>query len=439
VVAVVGDGALTGGMGWEALNNIGGARHRPLVIVLNDNARSYSPTVGGLAAHLSRLRRGADTASVFEQFGLGYLGPVDGHDIDEVERALRAARALGCPVVVHCVSVKGKGHAPAEHDEVDCLHAVSPPGGADGRTWTAIFGAELCRIGRQRPDVVAITAAMLHPTGLSDFAVAFPDRVFDVGIAEQHAVTSAAGLAMGGLHPVVCVYATFLNRAFDQVLMDLALHRLPVTLVLDRAGLTGPDGPSHHGMWDLSLLGAVPGLRVGAPRDGRRLRDLLREAVDHHGPTALRFPKGAAGPDLPARGRLGGADVLVRAGSGGLLLVAAGACAHQAVPAATELAAHEDLTLVDPRWLLPIDPALVCAAAGFREVLTIEDGTGPGGYGDAFARAVRHAGCPTPVHTVDLGGDFIAHGSRSALLQTYGLDGPGIAERARRRPVAATA
>ncbi len=426
VVAVVGDGALTGGMCWEALNNIGGAPERPVIVVLNDNGRSYAPTVGGLARHLAGLRRGAGGGSLFERLGLAYLGPVDGHDPVAVERALRAARAIGRPVVVHCVTVKGRGYAPAERDQIDHLHAVPAAGARSGRTWTAEFSDALLRIGRARPDIVALTAAMLHPTGLAEFAAAFPDRVFDVGIAEQHAVASAAGLATGGLHPVVCLYATFLTRAIDQVLMDVALHHLPVTFVLDRAGITGEDGPSHHGMWDLALLGAVPGLRVGAPRDGASLRVLLQAAVDDRGPTALRFPKGALAPDLPRCGGIGGADVLARRGSGGTLMVATGACAHPAADAVGSLSPGANVTLVDPGWLLPVDPELVCAAFTFREVVTIEDHAGPGGYGDALARALRNAGCSTPVRSLDLGADFIPHGSRRDLLSARGLDAAGI-------------
>ncbi len=439
VVAVIGDGALTGGMCWEALNAIGAAPRRPVVVVLNDNGRSYAPTVGGLARHLADLRR-TDRKdlgqALFEPLGLAYLGPVDGHDIAAVEQALRAARALARPVVVHCATTKGRGHPPAERDQVDHFHTVAPSGGGSGRAWTRAFAEELVAIGHERPDVVALTAAMAHPTGLTDFTTAFPERVFDVGIAEQHAVTSAAGLAMGGLHPVVCLYATFLTRAVDQVLMDVALHRLPVTFVLDRAGITGEDGPSHHGMWDLALLGVVPGMRVGAPRDGTRLRGLLREAVAHDGPTALRFPKGSLPPDLPSRGAIGRADVLARHGAGGTLLVAAGPCAHAAVTAAERLDGREDVTVVDPRWLLPVDRELVHAASRFRRVVTVEDHAGPGGYGDAVARALRAASCATSVETFDLGADFIAHGSRTDLLRDRGLDADGLVRRLRRRQAA---
>jgi len=436
VVAVVGDGALTGGMCWEALNNIGGAPRRPLIVVLNDNGRSYSPTVGSLATHLNALRRGSAPSSVFEQFGLAYLGPIDGHDIAAVEAALRQARSLGRAAVVHCVTVKGKGCPAAETDEIDRLHSVSPsspqPSPASGPSWTAVLSDELVAIASERTDVVALTAAMLHPTGLHRFATQFPDRVFDVGIAEQHAVTTAAGLAMGGLHPVVCVYATFLNRAFDQVLMDVALHALPVTFVLDRAGVTGSDGPSHNGMWDLSLLGVVPGMRVAAPRDAARLRAQLREAIAHPGPAAVRFPKGAVVPDLPAIGRIGAADVLARTGCGGVLIVAAGACARSAVAAASELALRgQDVTVVDPGWLLPVDPALVRVAHGYQLVLTVEENAGAGGFGDAFSRALRTSGSRVAMRSVTLGADFLPHAARDDLLRTHDLDACGIAQAAR--------
>src|SRR6059058_6440469 len=386
VVAVVGDGALTGGMCWEALNNIAGA-DRPVVIVVNDNGRSYAPTIGGVAQHLAGLRllpqwdatlsavkRTVPRAPVvgrpayaalhgvkqglkdllapqvmFEDLGLKYVGPIDGHDIAAVEAALRRARAHGGPVVVHCVTQKGRGYAPAENDAADCFHGVGAIDPVTGRPlatgaalpWTQVFADEMLAIARERDDVVAVTAAMLRPVGLHPFAEAFPQRVFDVGIAEQHALTSAAGMAIGGLHPVVCVYATFLNRAFDQVLMDVALHRLPVTFVLDRAGVTGEDGPSHNGMWDLSLLGIVPGMRVAAPRDATRLRDLLREAVAwSDGPTALRFPKASVSADIGAIDRVGGMDVLRRDDDAQVLLVSVGAMAPMVLDVADRLHAQ---------------------------------------------------------------------------------------------------
>jgi len=431
VVAVVGDGALTGGMCWEALNNIAAAPDRPVVILLNDNGRSYSPTIGALAANLAQLRDGS-TRNLFETLGLAYLGPVDGHDIGAVEAALRQARSVGRPVVVHCVTRKGQGHPPAENDPTDCMHAISPmpaPGKKPaGPSWTQVLADELVAVGRERPDVVALTAAMLHPTGLHSFAYHFPDRVFDVGIAEQHAVTSAAGLAMGGLHPVVCIYATFLNRAFDQVLMDVALHRLPVTFVLDRAGVTGSDGPSHNGMWDLSVLGVVPGMRVAAPRDGDRLRALLREAVAHaDGPTAIRFPKAEVSGQIPAVGQLGSADVLRTHSDAEVLILPTGPLAEVALAAAEELErSGSPATVVDPRWVLPVDPALVTAAGRYRLVVTVEDNGVNGGFGDAFARAARAAGVRVDIRTLGLPQDFLPHGSRGGLLAEQGLDGMGI-------------
>jgi len=474
VVAVVGDGALTGGMCWEALNNLA-ASDRPVIVVVNDNGRSYAPTIGGLAQHLAGLRllpqwdatlsavkrtvprtpvvgRPAYAALhgmkqglkdllapqvMFEDLGIKYVGPIDGHDVVAVEAALRRARGFGGPVVVHCLTRKGAGYAPAENDAADCFHGIGALDPATGKSratgaalpWTQVFGAEAARLARARPDLVAITAAMLRPVGLQEFAAEFPERVFDVGIAEQHAVTSAAGLAMAGMHPLVCVYATFLNRAIDQALMDVALHRLPVTFVLDRAGITGDDGPSHHGMWDLALLGVVPGIRVAAPRDAEQLASLLGEcvAVDD-GPTALRFPKAAAGPPIPAVGRLGDADVLVADVDADVLLVAVGPLAADAVQAAAVLSTHGiRATVVDPRWVLPVDPALVALATGFPLVVTIEDGVRDGGAGDAIARALRDAGYDGRVVTLGLDKAFIAHGRRDALLADAGLDATGIA------------
>ena len=431
VVAIVGDGALTGGMCWEALNNIGAAPQRPVLVVLNDNGRSYSPTVGVLGSHLAALRDGL-CAPVFEQLGLAYLGPVDGHDAQAVEDALRKAREMRVPVVVHCVTRKGCGYPAAEAFEEDLMHAISParrPGAQVSPSWTDLLGEELVSVAAEHPELVGVTAAMLHPTGLYPFKRAYPDRVFDVGIAEQHAVTSAAGLAMAGLHPVVCVYATFLNRAFDQVMMDVALHRLPVTFVLDRAGVTGSDGPSHNGMWDLSLLGVVPGMRVAAPRDGQRLSELLREAVAHAGgPSALRFPKADVAAPVPAVGRLGTADLLRQDPGAQVLILAVGALADAALGAADLLARQGvPVTVADPRWVLPVDPALAAAASGYRLVASVEDNGVAGGFGDAYARAVRAAGLSVPVCALGLTQRFLTHGQRRAILSEQGLDAPGIA------------
>ncbi|MFL6131103.1 MAG: 1-deoxy-D-xylulose-5-phosphate synthase [Mycobacteriales bacterium] len=474
VVAVVGDGALTGGMCWEALNNIAAAKDRPLVIVVNDNTRSYAPTTGGFADHLATLRtsRGyerflewgkhtvrsapvvGDTVygalhgakkglkdmiapqGLFEDLGLKYVGPVDGHDVEAVETALVAARGFGGPVIVHCITEKGRGYAAAEQHELDRLHAVGaapvPGRPAAGRSWTSIFSEELVAVGAERPDVVAITASMLEPTGLAAFAKAYPDRVYDVGIAEQHAATSAAGLSLGGLHPVAAIYATFLNRAFDQVLMDVALHKQAVTFVLDRAGVTGDDGPSHNGMWDLSVLQVVPGLRIAAPRDGDRLRELFREAVAvEDGPTVVRFPKGPAAAAVPAIDTAGGIDVLRRFGAPDVLLVSVGAMAPACLGAAALLDEQEiGVTVVDPRWVKPLDPALAPLAARYRLVVTVEDNGRAGGVGAAVTQALQDAEVDVPVRTLGLPQAFLDHGKRADILAAVGLTPSGVAERA---------
>ncbi|XRQ14256.1 1-deoxy-D-xylulose-5-phosphate synthase [Actinomadura welshii] len=452
VVAVIGDGALTGGLAWEGLNNLVCAPDRPVIVVLNDNGRSYAPTVGGLGRHLHELRgssgswldvytRGGHAAenNLFTHMGFGYIGPIDGHDVADCERALEAARAMRRPVVVHVVSRKGHGYAPAENDQADHMHGIGkidPETGeaapSSGTSWTKVFADELCAVGEHHDEVVAITAAMPGPTGLAAFAERFPDRMYDVGIAEQHAACSAAGLALGGLHPVVAVYSTFLNRAFDQVVMDVALHRLPVTFVLDRAGITGPDGASHHGMWDLSILGAVPGLRVAAPRDPARLRELLREAVEAtDGPTVLRFPKATAGADIDAVARIDGMDVLRRSRSLPLdvLIVSTGVLAEPCLQAADIL---EDLgvgvTVVDPRWVIPANPALTGLAARHALVVTAEDAGRTGGAGACLVQACADAGVLTPIRNLGLPRAFIDHGDRPGLLADAGLSGERIAQ-----------
>jgi 1-deoxy-D-xylulose-5-phosphate synthase len=439
VVAVVGDGAMTGGMSWEALNNIAAAPDRPVVIVLNDNGRSYEPTTGALANHLAhlRLRESAPplrSDNVFESLGLAYLGPVDGHDLGALEEHLRKAAAMSRPVVVHCVTRKGKGYAPAEEDKADCLHAVGPaaPEGAvtaKDPSWTDVFGAEMLEMGDQYNEVVCLTGAMMRPTGLHAFACRYPDRAFDVGIAEQHAVTSAAGLALGGMHPVVAVYSTFLTRALDQVLMDVALHHLPVTFILDRAGVTGPDGASHHGMWDTSLLAMVPGLRMAEPRDATRLRELLRECVNTaDGPTALRYPKGAAGAELPTVEHVRGVDLLRTSTNPTVLLVAAGSRAHASVHAAELLAAEGiTATVADPRWLFPLAPGLVGLAAGHELVVTVEDAVITGGLGQRVVYELSQADLNIRVRCLALPSRFLPGGSRGDILERHRLDASGIA------------
>jgi len=467
VVAVIGDGGLTGGMAWEALNNIAGS-DRQVVIVVNDNERSYSPTIGGLAHHLSTLRttQGYERfmswgkrllnrtpvvghpiygalhgmkkglkdivapQGMFEDLGLKYVGPVDGHDIAELEHALRRAKDFDGPVIVHAITEKGRGYAPAERDEADRFHGVGvidpdtgKPLSAGGPTWTGAFADELVRIGHERSDVVAITAAMLGPTGLDRFAQAFPSRTYDVGIAEQHAATSAAGLAFGGLHPVVALYATFLNRAFDQVLMDCAMHRAGVTFVLDRAGVTGDDGPSHNGMWDMAILQVVPGLRLAAPRDEQTVRRALREAVDvRDAPTVVRFPKGALGPVIDPVRVVDGLDVLRDCAAPDVLLVSVGAFAGLSLDVAERLRAQGiDARVVDPRWVKPLPRALVDQARQVRLVVVIEDGIRTGGVGAAVSQLLRDAQVDVPVRNIGIPERFLDQGKRAEVLADCGL------------------
>ncbi len=487
VVAVIGDGALTGGMSWEALNNIAAA-DRPMVIVVNDNERSYSPTIGGLAHHLATLRttRGYERfldwgrrmlnrtpvvgpavydtlhgmkkglkdvvapQGMFEDLGLKYIGPVDGHDVDELEHALRRASAFDGPVIVHAITEKGRGYRPAEDDEADRFHGVGvidpdtgKPLAGSSTTWTSIFSDELCRIGAVRPDLVAITAAMAGPTGLDAFGRRFPDRLFDVGIAEQHAAASATGLAFAGKHPVVAVYATFLNRAFDQVLMDCALHQAGVTFVLDRAGVTGDDGASHNGMWDMALLSIVPGLRLAAPRDESTLRTALAQSVDiDDGPSVIRFAKGTIGPDLPALRVEDGVDVLYDAASldaepsrqadtapdarssahPDVVLLAVGSFAGLGVEVGHRLADQGiSVQVVDPRWVLPIEDGVVNFCSRGRLVVSLEDGLRSQGIGSALRDAMARQGVERPMLLFGVPDEFLDTGSRSQLLERYGL------------------
>jgi 1-deoxy-D-xylulose-5-phosphate synthase len=473
VVAVIGDGALTGGMAWEALNNIAADKTRRLVIVVNDNERSYAPTIGGLAHHLATLRttRGYEKflewgkhllgrtpvlggpiydtlhgmkkgikdivapQGMFEDLGLKYIGPIDGHDIDAVEHALRRARGFNGPVLVHVLTRKGQGYQLALDDDADNFHGIGVfdpetglPVGAPATGWTEVFAKEMVALGEERSDIVGITAAMLLPVGLGEFAERFPKRVFDVGIAEQHATTSAAGLALGGMHPVFAVYATFLNRAFDQVLMDVALHRCGVTFVLDRAGVTGDDGPSHNGMWDLAFLQVVPGLRIAAPRDGATLRSELREAVAvEDAPTVLRYPKGAVCPDIPAVATVDGVDVLHEAGDRDVLLVSVGAMAEMCLEVAERCARQGiGVTVVDPRWVKPLPPVLVDMARDYRCLVTVEDSVRAGGVGSMVAQALRDAQVTTPLRDFGIPLRFLAHAKRAEVLAEIGLTAQDI-------------
>jgi 1-deoxy-D-xylulose-5-phosphate synthase len=476
VVAIVGDGALTGGMAWEALNNIAASKTRPLVIVINDNERSYAPTVGGLANHLATLRTTRSyekfldwgkgvlertpvvgqpiyetlhglkkgikdivaPQGMFEDLGLKYIGPVDGHNIEELEFALRRAKDFGGPVIVHVITEKGRGYLPAVQDEAERFHAVGivdPESGLPlapaGTSWTNIFSDELVAIGKERPDIVAITAAMPGPTGLERFKAAFPDRTIDVGIAEQYAVTASAGLAFVGLHPVFAVYATFLNRAFDQLLLDVAMHKAPVTFVLDRAGITGDDGPSHHGIWDLALTGIVPGLKVAAPRDEATLRKELREAIAvEDGPTLLRFPKGAVGPDIPALETNNGIDTIFESqiNPRSILLVSVGAMASIAIE--TAILAESvgvGVTVVDLRWVRPLPTALDDLAAEYDLVVVVEDGLISGGIGNAISARLTSVNISTPVHAIGIPLEFIAHSKRSEIFGDLGITAENLA------------
>ncbi len=469
-VAVIGDGALTGGMAWEALNNLAVATDLPVVIVVNDNTRSYAATIGGLSEHLSWLRTTGGYEALktwgrerltrtpivggpafgalhgvkkgikdilapqglFEDLGMKYVGPVDGHDEQAIEVALRQAKGFGAPVIVHVITRKGEGYDPARNDDADQFHAVgviNPETGlpleVSGRSWTDEFSSAIEPLATRRPDVVALTAAMLIPVGLKGFAAAYPDRVFDVGIAEQHAVTMAAGLAYGGLHPVVCLYSTFLNRAFDQLLMDCALHRAGVTFVLDRAGITGNDGPSHHGMWDMTLANIVPGLRLAAPRDGVRLARSLEQAVDvDDAPTVLRFPKGNPPASIDPLRSLGCVDVLAESDGGAVddLIVGIGAMVPTALAVGEGLVADgRSVRVVDPVWALPVPHELVAQARDAARVVVIEDNAVAGGIGAAVALALSQEGVATPVVQEGIPKRFLEHASRAEALADIGL------------------
>ena len=477
VVAVIGDGALTGGMAWEALNNISDDNDRNLVIVVNDNGRSYAPTIGGLSRYLNDFRTDSlykrmyrDTKRFFSWFGplgrlaystlrgagkgllgtyspkgmfpnldLKYIGPIDGHDQEAMEQALRQAKQYGAPVIVHAITQKGRGFPLAEEDVDDQFHAVGhidPKTGKSlesttGQSWTSVFSEEILKIARQNERVVGITGAMLIPVGLHKFAAEFPGRVFDVGIAEQHAVTSSAGLAFGGLHPVVAIYATFANRAFDQILMDVALHNAGVTFVLDRAGVTGPDGASHHGMWDLALLQIVPGIEIAAPRDTIRLREELAEAIAiEDSPTVIRFPKGVAPLEIKELRRLhDGVDVLVESPAKDVLMVAVGAMAPVAIKVAELLAAHGiGATVIDPRWVVPVRRSVLDLAKDHRLVVTLEDGVRVGGIGTRIRQDLRAAQIDTALNELGLPDEFLEHASRNEILDRVGLKAQDIAQ-----------
>ena len=445
-VGVIGDGALTGGLAWEALNNIAASKNRRIVIVVNDNGRSYAPTIGCLADHLG-IKDALMPQVMFEDLGLKYIGPVNGHDISSVETALRRARSLEEPVIVHMITEKGRGYKPAEKDIADRFHAVGPihpetglPVAPERFGWTGVFADEICAQARVRDDIVGITAAMMNPVGLGPMHEAFPGRVVDVGIAEAEAIASAAGMAYEGAHPVVALYATFLNRAFDQLLMDVALHRAGVTVVLDRAGITGADGASHNGVWDIAMCSLIPGIRLAAPRDEDTLRAELCDALDvSDAPTVLRYRKGSLPDPMPALRTVGGVDVLLdEAGADSsprVLIVGTGACAPDAIEAGRRLAADGiGVTVVDPRWLLPLSLDLVEMAAGYDAVISVEDGIVHGGFGWALRDGLTQAA--TPVRCLGVPQIFPEHGERAQMIADFGYDADGI-ERAARDAVSA--
>jgi 1-deoxy-D-xylulose-5-phosphate synthase len=464
VVAVVGDGALTGGMSWEALNNLSPESDRNLVIVVNDNERSYSPTIGGLATYLTTLRASKEYERIlgrgkrmlhntpvvgkyiygtlhgmkkgikdmvapqgmFEDLGFKYLGPIDGHDILAMEKTLQMAKEFGSPVIVHAITEKGRGYTPAIEDIAEKFHAVGivdpltgKPLKASAPSWTNVFSEEITQIGRENSKVVAITAAMLGPTGLDKFAQSFPGRTIDVGIAEQHAVTSAAGLSYAGMHPVIAIYSTFLNRAFDQLLLDVALHNAGVTFVLDRAGITGDDGPSHHGIWDLALTGIVPHMHVGAPRDGERLKEILRACIAiENAPSMVRFPKGAVPSDIPALERVSGVDILHRGSTKQVLVISVGSMASMALEVAR--LAHEqsvEITVVDPLWVKPISPAVIAMCGEYSTVVVMEDGIKHAGIASTISEALRETGSQRIVHSIGIPLEFIEHSKRNEILE----------------------
>ena len=464
VVAVVGDGALTGGMSWEALNNLSPESERNLVIVVNDNERSYSPTIGGLATYLTTLRASREYERIlgrgkrmlhntpvvgkyiygtlhglkkgikdmvapqgmFEDLGFKYLGPIDGHDIAAMEKTLQMAKEFGAPVIVHAITEKGRGFTPAIEDMAEKFHAVGIVDPVTGKplkvsalSWTNVFSEEITKIGGENSKIVAITAAMLGPTGLDKFAQSFPERTIDVGIAEQHAVTSAAGMAYTGMHPVIAIYSTFLNRAFDQLLLDVALHKAGVTFVLDRAGITGDDGPSHHGIWDLALTGIVPHMHVGAPRDGARLKEILRECVAiENAPSMVRFPKGAVPLDIPAVERVEGIDILHRGSAQQVLIISIGSMAGMAIEVAQLAKAQSiEITVVDPLWVKPISPAVIAMCADYSTVVVMEDGIKHAGIASTISEALRNVGFNCSLHSIGVPLEFIEHSKRIEILE----------------------
>ncbi|MGQ0617368.1 MAG: 1-deoxy-D-xylulose-5-phosphate synthase [Acidimicrobiia bacterium] len=472
IVAVIGDGSMTGGMAFEGLNNLGHSG-RKAIIILNDNGRSYAPTISklgdsvarlrvnprylrnrarldqalgevpvvgskmvkGIKATVAALREMFEPRAFFEDLGVRYTGPFDGHGIKGLESALRHAAEYDGPIVVHVLTQKGRGYAPAENDPIKRLHDMSE---AKPGSYTAAFTEAVQKAADERPELVAITAAMPDSTGLLTFGERFPGRLIDVGIAEQHAVTSAAGMAMGGLRPVVAIYSTFLTRAFDQVMYDVGLHRQPVVFCIDRAGITGDDGPSHHGTLDMALLSKVPGMTILAPSSYQEVGQMLRDALDQvPGPVAIRWPKTQApsvsedqiGQGLRGRRVRRGRDVCV---------LAVGKMLAAATEAADLLEAEGiSATVWDVRVVKPLDQEMLAEAADHAGVVTVEDGVREGGAGaavaDALATLALDAGRrPPAVQVLGTPVSYIPHGNADAILAELGLDAGGIAAAARR-------
>jgi 1-deoxy-D-xylulose-5-phosphate synthase len=504
IVAVIGDGSMTGGMAYEALNNLGHSNKR-VIIVLNDNGRSYAPTISnltqadlleseidaipkkkkrknsritqtlsnkltdirlnpvyvrrqrklerflrglplvgtqaerGLEAFKAGVREFLQPPAFFEALGVRYIGPIDGHDIEALEYAFAAAqqRVEEGPIVIHVITQKGRGYSPAEDDDEKHLHdapifdLIKGPPKSIPTGYTQAFSDTVLKLGEQDQRVVAITAAMPGPTGLIQFQERFPDRFFDVGIAEQHAVTAAAGMAMGGLRPIVALYSTFLNRAWDQVVFDVALHRLPVIFCLDRAGITGDDGPSHHGIYDMALLSKVPGMRVLAPSSVQELQQMMSDALQlaDSGPVAIRYPKGRArevgehevGSGLAAR-------QLLTDNTNNLCILAVGKLVGAAAEAAAILTATGiNITLWDVRSCAPLDPEMIADAATHNIVITAEDGIRDGGIGMTIADAIYSSpNTKAAVHVLGVPMKFIPQAKPDAILAKLGLDARGI-------------
>ena len=487
VVAVVGDGALTGGMAYEALNNLGHADSR-VVIVLNDNGRSYAPTISKLSSSLTQLRLNPSYSAVrnkvgqivselpgvgqlagtsfrnltaalrelvephvfFEALGIRYTGPIDGHDIPALEQALRHASTWNGPIVLHVLTRKGKGYAPAEDDEIQRLHdlkapnPISAPGtSADrgalrvserppGSSYTEAFTEALLQAAASDRRIVALTAAMPGPTGLLPFQARYPDRFLDVGIAEQHAMTSAAGMALAGLRPVVAIYSTFLSRAFDQENFDVGLHRAPVVICADRAGITGDDGPSHHGVLDMVLALSIPEMAVFAPSEPAEIGPMLDAARELEAPALIRYPK-TPGPASLAPVGHGLTYRELRAGSAEVVLLAVGKIAERAMNAASLLVAKGlDVTVLDPRVIRPVDPALIARVRGAKLIVTAEDGMLHGGAGQFLREAIERdaavrGAIPPRVVTLGVPSTYVAHGTADVILASLGLDAEGIA------------